>query len=71
MELVILLIVMSVLGAFTIKCMKNEDAIMELEDKIIADFREFFKGSKAQKKSVKNDPAKIVRSNDHAHNHAA
>jgi hypothetical protein len=43
MELLILLIVMTGLGALTIKCMKKEDSIIELEDKIIADIHEFNK----------------------------
>ena len=55
MELVILLIVMAVLGAFTIKCMKKEDSIIELEDKIIADLREFIN---SDKKNAKNTAQK-------------
>lgn len=49
MELVILLAVMSALGIFTIKCMKREDEIIELEDKIIDDFRAFFRSGKSSK----------------------
>ena len=51
MELVILIAVMAVLGAFTIKCMKNEDSLIELEDKIISDIRDFIR---AEKKGTKN-----------------
>lgn len=61
MQLVILLIVMSVLGAFTIKCMKNEDSIIELEDKIIADFREFIRSNKKSKNA--SAPQMICRNN--------
>ncbi|MGN0444029.1 MAG: hypothetical protein ACI4F5_05380 [Acutalibacteraceae bacterium] len=69
MELVILLIVMIVLGAFTIKCMKREDSIIELEDKIIADLREFIN---SDKKSSKNtSQLRIAHRNESAHNRAA
>ena len=51
MELIILLITLAVLGTFIIKCMKREDEIIELEDKIISDFREFHKNSKKSKES--------------------
>lgn len=51
MELIILLITLAVLGTFIIKCMKREDEIIELEDKIIADFREFHKNSKKSKEA--------------------
>lgn len=40
MQLIILLVVMSILGAFTIKCIKHEDELIELEDKVI---KEMFK----------------------------
>lgn len=49
MDLIFLLITLTILGTFTIKCMKREDEIIELEDKIIADFREFRKNMKSSK----------------------
>ena len=69
MELVILLIVMAVLGAFTIKCMKKEYSIIELEDKIIADLREFIN---SDKKNAKNTAQlRVAHRSESAHNRAA
>lgn len=68
MQLVILLIVMSVLGAFTIKCMKNEDSIMELEDKIIADFHDFIRSNK---KSKNAQTPRVICQNNISGNRAA
>lgn len=53
MQTVILLIVLSLLGALAIKCAKHEDALIELEDKIMEDIREFFKERKAEKAQIK------------------
>ena len=49
MELIFLLITLAALGTLIIKCLKREDEIIELEDKIIADFREFRKNAKMSK----------------------
>lgn len=69
MQLIILLVVMSVLGVITIKAMKNEDSLIELEDKIIADIREFFIENKAAKNTA--PVRKIEYRKEHCENRAA
>ena len=71
MQLIILLVVMSVLGAFTIKCMKNEDAIIELEDKIIADIRDFFRSEKKSEEEPEAIRPRVIKRTEAGSNRAA
>ena len=57
MSLPLFLIVMGALSVAIYKCMKNEDALIELEDKIIEDIRDF------AKKSKKKGNLRVIQSN--------
>lgn len=68
MELIFLLITLAALGTLIIKCMKREDEIIELEDKIIADFKAF---NKSAKKTKESPCIKLSCENKHCNNRAA
>ncbi len=72
MQLIILLITLALLITLTVKCLRREDEIIELEDRIIDDFREFIHSGKNRSThsgSVKN--MRIEYKNGKVNNRAA
>ena len=68
MSIPVYIIVMSALTAIIYKCLKHEKELIELEDKIIEDIRDFVKQTKKKRKFevVKNNPSKNHSSKNRA-----
>ena len=60
MSIPVCIIVMSAFALVLFKCLKHEEELIELEDKIIDDIRDFIKQTKRKRnfKVVKNSPSK-------------
>ena len=79
MDLAIFLIGTVIFTVLTIKCLKNEEALIDLEDKIIADIKDFIRNGRearkeariAARRSERAASARIVYRNDSAQNRAA
>ena len=73
MPLPLFLIVMTAFAIAIFKCMKNEDELIELEDKIIEDIRDFAKKSKKNRKMsiVQNNTPKNYSSSNVRNDRAA